>query len=74
VPEYGDADVAIFPGGARNTSERALARSQRGGRRHDSVLIENRRRRLAKGFVEIYIDPSAQGLDAAYKLRFARVR
>jgi hypothetical protein len=74
VPAYGDADLAVFEGGARNTSEPALARSQRGGRRRDSVVIANRRRRAVKAFVETYIDPSARGLDSAYSLRFARVR
>ena len=74
VPAYGDADVAVFEGGARNTGERALARSQRPGRARDSVVIENRSRSQRKGFVEVYIDPAARGLDSAYTLRFARVR
>ena len=74
VPSYGDADVAVFGGGARNTSGRALARSQRSGRARDSVVIENRRGSVKRGFVEVYIDPAASGLDSAYALRFSRVR
>jgi hypothetical protein len=74
VPAYGDADLAIFGGGARNTSERAIGRSQRGGTARDSVVIENSRGKVARGFVEVYIDPGGRGLDSAYTLRFARVR
>jgi hypothetical protein len=74
VPSYGDADVAVFEGGARNTSESAIARSQRGGTARDSVVIENRSRSTRRGFVEVYIDPAANGLDSAYALRFSRLR
>lgn len=74
APTYGDADLAVFGGGARNTSERALARSQRSGTARDSLVIDNRRAHARRGFVEVYIDPAARGLDSAYTLRFARVR
>jgi hypothetical protein len=74
VPRYGDADVALFGGGARNTSEPAIARSQRGGSARDSIVIENRSRSVRRGFVEVYIDPAARGLDSAYTLRFSRLR
>ena len=74
VPSYGDADIAIFGGGARNTSEQALARSQRSGTARDSVLIRNRSGSAKRGFVEVYIDPAASGLDSGYALRFSRVR
>jgi hypothetical protein len=74
APGYGDADLAVFGGGARNTSERAIARSQRGGKARDSVVIQNSRGRVARGFVEVYIDPAARGLDAGYTLKFRRVR
>jgi hypothetical protein len=74
VPSYGDADVAVFGGGARNTSGPAVVRSQRGGTARDSVVIDNRRGSVRRGFVEVYIDPAASGLDAAYTLRFSRVR
>jgi hypothetical protein len=74
VPSYGDADVAVFGGGARNTSEEAISRSQRGGRARDSVVIQNRSRRARRAFIEVYIDPAAKGLDSAYSLRFVRGR
>jgi hypothetical protein len=38
------------------------------------VVIRNRGRSRRRGFVETYIDPAARGLDAAYTLRFSRVR
>ena len=72
VPSYGDTDLAVFNGNARNTSAPAVGRSQRSGSRRDSLLIRNSGRR-ARGFVEIYIDPAARGLDAGYSLRFKRV-
>jgi subtilisin family serine protease len=74
VPAYGDTDLAVYKGSARSTSARPVALSQRGGSARDSVLIENSGRRKARGFVEIYIDPAARGLDAGYSLRFRRVR
>jgi len=74
VPSYGDADIAVFRGRARTTSARAIARSQRSGTARDSLVIENSRRRVARGFVEIYIDRAARGLDSGYALRFARLR
>ena len=74
VPRYGDTDVAVFNGRARTTSARAVGRSQRSGTVRDTLVIENPRRRRARGFVQVYIDPSARGLDAAYSLRFRRVR
>jgi hypothetical protein len=73
-PSYGDTDVAIFDGSVRTTSARAIARSQRSGVRTDSVVIQNRGRRRAPAFVEVYIDPGARGLDAGYALRLRRVR
>ena len=74
VPTFGDVDLAVFGGGARNTSERAVARSQRAGRARDSLVIRNRARSARRAFVETYIDPAANGLDAAYSLRFRRIR
>ena len=74
VPSYGDVDLAVFGGGARNTSEPALARSQRTGRSRESVVIRNGGGSTRRAFVETYIDPSANGLDAAYALRFRRIR
>ena len=74
VPSYGDTDLAVFRGSARSTSAAPVGLSQRVGSVRDSLVIQNRRRRSARGFVEIYIDPSARGLDAGYSLRFKRVR
>ena len=74
VPSYGDVDLAVFGGGARNTSEPAIGRSRRAGRARDTVVIQNRTRSARRGFVETYIDPGASGLDAAYALRFRRGR
>jgi hypothetical protein len=74
APAYGDADVAVFRGGAQTTSERALARSRRNGGARETLVIENRRRSAARGFVEVYIDPGATGLDSGYRLSFRRLR
>src|SRR6185503_18992595 len=71
-PSYGDVDVAVFEGAARNTSEPALARSQKSGGRRDSVVIQHSGRKRRKAFVEVYIDPAARGLDAEYRLSFRR--
>jgi hypothetical protein len=73
VPAYGDADIAIFGGGARNTAQRAIARSQRSGTARDSLVIQNRARTRRRAFVEVYIDPAAAGLDSGYTLRFTRL-
>jgi hypothetical protein len=74
VPSYGDTDLAVFSGHARSTSSRAVGRSQRTGSARDFLVVRNKRRRATAGFVEIYIDPSATGLDADYSLRFKRLR
>jgi subtilisin family serine protease len=74
VPSYGDTDLAVFNGSARNTSAAPVGLSQREGSVRDSLVIRNTRGRSARGFVEIYIDPTARGLDAGYSLRFKRVR
>ena len=74
VPAYGDADLAVFGGGARSTSERARARSGRSGNARDTLVIENRGRSRTRGFVEVYIDPGARGLDSDYRLSFRRLR
>lgn len=74
VPSYGDTDLAIFRGNARSTSAPPVGLSQRVGGARDSFVIENNRRRSVARYVEIYIDPSARGLDAGYSLRFKRVR
>jgi len=74
VPSYGDTDLAVFNGGADSTSAPPVGLSQRVGSARDFLVIRNRRRRSARGFVEVYIDPTARGLDAGYSLRFKRVR
>jgi subtilisin family serine protease len=74
VPSYGDTDLAVYNARAKNTSARPVARSRRAGSVRDSLVIENGRRRRALGYVEVYIDPFARGLDAGYSLRFKRVR
>ena len=73
-PSYGDSDLAVFRGSARNTGARALARSQRGGSRNDSLVIRNSRPSARRAFVEVYIDPAATGLDSAYSLKLTRSR
>ena len=73
VPSYGDTDLAVYNGSARSTSARPVGLSQRSGSVRDSLVIRNTGRRRARGFVEIYIDPAARGLDAGYSLRFRRV-
>ena len=74
VPSFGDTDLAVFGRGADSTSDSPVGLSQRAGSARDSLVIRNTRRRPSAGFVEIYIDPSARGLDAGYSLRFKRVR
>jgi subtilisin family serine protease len=74
VPSYGDTDLAVFGRRADSTSASPLALSQKTGSARDSLVIKNKRRRRVPYFVEIYIDPSARGLDAGYSLRFKRVR
>jgi hypothetical protein len=74
VPSFGDADLAVFRGSASSTSDPPVGLSQRVGGRRDSLVIRNRRKKRARGFVEVYIDPAARGLDAGYSLRFKRVR
>ena len=74
VPSYGDTDLAVYDARADDTSAPAIGRSQRSGSARDRVVIENPGRRRARGFVEIYIDPTARGLDAGYTLKFKRVR
>jgi hypothetical protein len=74
VPSYGDTDLAVFNGGANSTSAPPVGLSQRPGSVRESLVIQNSRRRAARGFVEVYIDPAARGLDAGYSLRFRRIR
>jgi subtilisin family serine protease len=74
VPSYGDTDLAVYGGGARSTSAPPVGLSQRPGSVRDYLVIQNSRRSSARGFVEVYIDPTARGLDAGYSLRFKRVR
>jgi hypothetical protein len=74
VPSYGDPDLAVFRGSARSTSDPPVGLSQRAGSTREVMVIQNERRRSARGFVEVYIDSSARGLDAGYSLRFKRVR
>ena len=74
VPSFGDPDLAVFHGNADSTSDPPLGLSQRVGSRRDSLVIRNSSRRRARAFVEVYIDPSARGLDAGYSLRFKRAR
>ena len=72
-PSYGDTDVAVYRGSADSTAARPVGLSQRAGGATERLVIENRGRRRG-GFVEIYIDPVARGLDAAYALKFKRIR
>jgi subtilisin family serine protease len=74
VPSYGDTDIAVFRRSADSTSAPPVGLSQREGTVRDSIVIRNRSRKRALGYVEIYIDPTARGLDAGYSLRFKRVR
>jgi len=74
VPSYGDTDLAVYNGNARSTSAAPVGLSQRQGSVRDSLVIRNTRRSSSRGFVEIYIDPTARGLDAGYSLRFKRIR
>ena len=74
VPSYGDTDLAVYNGSARSTSAAPVGLSQRQGSVRDSLVIRNTRGSSARGFVEIYIDPTARGLDAGYSLRFKRIR
>ena len=73
-PSYGDTDLAVYRGDAESTSARPVGLSQRAGSVRDRIVIENPGRRKAPAFVEVYIDPTARGLDAAYALKFRRVR
>jgi subtilisin family serine protease len=74
VPSYGDTDLAVFNGRATSTSAPPVGLSQRVGSARDFLVIQNGRRSSVRGFVEVYIDPTASGLDAGYSLRFKRVR
>jgi hypothetical protein len=74
VPSYGDPDLAVFNGSARNTAARPVGLSQRSGSVRDKLVIQNSRRRSARAFVDVHIDRAARGLDAGYSLRFKRVR
>lgn len=74
VPSYGDPDLAVFGGGADRTSDDPVGLSQRQGAVRDRLVVHNSRRTRMRGFVEIYIDPTARGLDAGYSLRFKRIR
>ena len=75
VPSYGDTDLAVYNGQRAQHlgAPRSGSRSGEGSVR-DSLVIRNTRGSSARGFVEIYIDPTARGLDAGYSLRFKRVR
>jgi hypothetical protein len=73
VPSYGDTDLAVHDGRADSLGEQPIGLSQRTGSARDRVVIQNPGRK-ARGFVTIYIDPSARGLDAGYTLKFRRTR
>ena len=73
-PSDGDTDLAVYRGNAESTSAPPVGLSQRSGSVRDRLVIENSGRRRARAFVEIYIDPSARGLDAGYALKFRRTR
>ena len=73
-PSFGDADVAVYRGSANTTSAPPVGLSQRAGAARERLVIENPGRRRRRGFVEIYIDPTARGLDAGYALKFKRIR
>ena len=74
VPSYGDTDIAVYNRSADSTSDTPIGLSQREGTVRDSIVIRNSGRKRVLGYVEIYIDPTARGLDAGYSLRFKRVR
>jgi subtilisin family serine protease len=73
-PSFGDADLAVYRGSANSTSAPPVGLSQHAGGAHERLVIENSGRRRRRGFVEIYIDPTARGLDAGYALKFKRIR
>jgi len=74
VPSFGDTDVAVFGGRAPRTSVRPIAVSRRSGSRRDRIRLRNPGRSAARAYVETYIDPTANGLDSGYALRFKRGR
>ena len=73
-PSFGDTDLAVYRGNADSTSDPPIGLSQRTGTVRDRIVIMNPGRRRARAFVEVYIDPTARGLDAGYALKFRRTR
>ena len=74
VPSFGDPDLAVFRGGARNTGARPVGRSRRSGDARDRMVIANRAGSSRRGFVQVHIEPGARVLDSGYALRFKRLR
>jgi hypothetical protein len=71
--QFGDPDVAVFDQSKRNVSQRAVARSNRSERATDRVVVYNATRHQRSAWVQAYIDPRAEGLDAGYRLTIHRV-
>jgi len=75
-PLYGDADLAAFTRSASSTAddEQLIGRSNRNGRRRDSLTLQNPSRRKRLAYLVAYIDRAARGLDSAYQISFRRSR